>query len=380
MATLAVSALWGNGALNAQNAPGNSLLSNGSLETAVKDPQWPDGWGRAKTGGSWEVENGNHFLRLHAEHSDQMTMFYREVRIPAGTKALELKFRARVTGLKKGKSPWFDARIMMTFTNDARQPVKPGPGAPSFGKDTGGWVEKSIQFIVPEGATMIQLMPTLFKVETGTFDIDDLSLNPIGPEEPAAAAAKQAEAAKAKQEKQTAAAESKRNKAAANVQADGSLIPNGDFEASKNGQWPDAWGHLKTGGSWETEDGNHFIRMTSTQPGEMIMMYRPIDLPAGIKALELKWRQRVTNLKAGKLPWYDARIIMEFKDASGKSLPQKPSPWYTQKDTAGWVDRSGKFLVPENAATLILMPALFQVEKGTFDLDDLSLKPTEPGR
>ena len=357
----------------ADEAP--SLISNGNLESDVHGDQWPDGWGRAKAGGSWVAEDGNHFLRLEAEKPDQMAMFYREVKIPADTRALELKFRARVAGLKVGSSPWFDARIMMEFADASQAPVKPGPEVPYFRKDTDGWVERSVKFLVPEGATMLKLMPTLFKVGAGTFDVDDISLTPIDPTESiAASAAKDAEA-KAKQEKTVAA---KRAKAAATVQADGSLIPNGSFEASKDGQWPDSWGHLKTGGSWESEDGNHFLRMNSTTPGEMVMLYRELDLPPGIKALEMTWKWRVAHLKAGELPWFDARILFKFKDAAGKEVPNGPGPAYAQKDTNGWVDKNIKFLVPENAASLVLMPALFQVKSGTMDLDDVSLKPTAP--
>ncbi|MEI6337127.1 MAG: cellulase family glycosylhydrolase, partial [Verrucomicrobiota bacterium] len=166
---------------------------------------------------------------------------------------------------------------------------------------------------------------------------------------------------------------------AANIQPDGSLSPNGGFEADTNADaWPDKWGRLKTGGSWENEEDNHFLRMTSTVPGEMVMLYQTYDLPAGIQALELTWRQRVTSLKTGKMPWFDARILMEFKDAAGKNLQEKPGASYTQKDTKGWVDKSTRFLVPEGAVTLVLMPALFQVQSGTFDLDNLALKPTDP--
>jgi len=42
------------------------------------------------------------------------------------------------------------------------------------------------------------------------------------------------------------------------------------------------------------------------------------------------------------------------------------------QSTEGWVERSAKFLVPEGAKTLDFMPALFQVETGTFDLDDMA--------
>ena len=42
------------------------------------------------------------------------------------------------------------------------------------------------------------------------------------------------------------------------------------------------------------------------------------------------------------------------------------------------MDRSKSFLVPDGALTLVLMATLFQVETGTFDLDNLSLKAVDP--
>jgi endoglucanase len=69
--------------------------------------------------------------------------------------------------------------------------------------------------------------------------------------------------------------------------------------------------------------------------------------------------------------------MMEFKDAAGKKLSTKPPAPNTRKDTDGWVERSVRFLVPVEALTLEFMPTLFQVDRGTFDLDDVRLKPTE---
>jgi endoglucanase len=117
--------------------------------------------------------------------------------------------------------------------------------------------------------------------------------------------------------------------------------------------------------------------MKATAPGQTTLLYRLIDLPAGTAALELTWRQRVSDLKPGKEPHFDARIMMEFKDAAGKKLSAKPSPPNTRRNTDGWVARSVRFLVPAEALTLEFMPALFQVERGTFDLDDIVLKPTD---
>lgn len=153
------------------------------------------------------------------------------------------------------------------------------------------------------------------------------------------------------------------------------LASNGNFEASaKTPGWPDDWAQLKAGGSWETENGNHFLRMTSTTPGNMVMLYRQIAIPAGATTLDLIWRQRVTNLKLGTQAWFDARIMMEFQDAAGAKVSPAPSAPYARKDTDGWQEKSLRLTVPEGATLLKFMPALFQVESGTFDLDDIVLK------
>ncbi len=357
-----------------------SLVANGTFEKASTSGQGPDGWSLPNEGGSWQQEDGNHFLRLSSTEPGKAVMLYRQVPIPNGVKGLEMTWRWRVNNLKTGKQAWFDARIMLDFKDEAGTKLQPSPPAPYLRKNTSGWISGTAKFLVPQGARFLEFIPALLQVESGTLDLDDVVIKPLDETGVATLAAEQAAAAKANETKQAVAAAAKRAKAAARVQPDGSLISNGGFEDhAHSADWPDDWGHPKEGGTWETEDGNHFLRLTSPRSGEMVMLYRPIDLPAGIKALELKWRQRVTNLKAGKEPWFDARLMLEFKDAAGKHLPSKPSPPYTQANTKGWVERSARFLVPEEAVTLELMPCLFQVERGTFDLDDFSLKPIEAG-
>ncbi|MCA8994762.1 MAG: glycoside hydrolase family 5 protein [Planctomycetaceae bacterium] len=350
---------------------------DGSFEVDANGDSWPDGWARVEPGGEWLEEEGSHFLRLSSTAPDKMVMLYQEIAVPQGVEAVELSWRQRISGLKVGKQSWFDARILMEFLDANREKVTPTPGAPASRKDTDGWVAKSTSFVVPEGAKTLKFMPCLFQVTSGTFDLDDIVLRSVDPK-PIREAAEAAAAARLA--KQQADAEKRRTKAATILAQNGSLISNGNFEADvkKADGWPDDWGRLKEGGSWEDEAGNHFLRMTSVKPGEMVMAYRTFDIPSGTEALELTWRQRVTGLKRGSSPWFDARIMLEFTGIDGKKLSQKPSPPYTQKDTSGWVERSVQFLVPDGALTLVFMPSLFQVEAGTLDLDDLVLKPVGP--
>jgi endoglucanase len=158
-----------------------------------------------------------------------------------------------------------------------------------------------------------------------------------------------------------------------------SLIKNGTMEedADEDG-WPDHWPRLKAGGSWESEKGGHFIRLKSTTPGETVLLYHAIPIPDGAKALRLSWRQRITDLKVGAQPWFDARIMLEFRDAADQKVAGAPGAPNVRKSTDGWQTKSIDFKVPEGVAVIALMPALVEVEAGTFDLDDIELRPIDP--
>ncbi len=363
-------------ALTCGAAPEVLLVANANLESDADGDQWPDGWPRMKADGAWVAEEGNHFIRLTSPQPGAMVMLYHEIKIPSGVEAVEVSWRQRLTGLKKGKQSWFDARIMMEFMSASREKVTPGPKVPSSGRDTAGWETRSVRFLVPEGAATLKFMPALFQVAAGVWDLDDIVIRAIDPA-PVKAVEEAADAAR--REKLAQAAAKRRAKAAAVLQSHGSLIPNGDLEADTKGRsWPDQWGKPGKDVTWVNEDGNHFLRITSGVPDKLVMLYLMYDIPEGVKALELNWRQRVSGLKTGRMPWFDARFLFEFMDASGKKLPVKPGPSYTQRDTPGWVSRSTRFLVPEEALTLVMMPSLFQVQSGVFDLDDLSLKAADP--
>ncbi|WDI39978.1 glycoside hydrolase family 5 protein [Bremerella sp. P1] len=350
------------------------LAPNGTFEAPNADASWPADWGGVKTGGTWEEEDGNRFVRLKSPQPGEMVMLYQEIKLPTNLGALKLKWKQRVSDLKKGKNSWFDARIMLEFIDDQHQKVTPTPSAATTGKNTDGWVEREAEFLVPENAYWLKFMPALFNVESGTFDLDDISLQPI---DPAPLREEMERKTRERLAKQQADAIKRRAKAQAMLQQWGSLIPNGDFTEQTKGL-PTAWGKMSGDLSWQTEGENTFLRIHSSQPGKLSMVYRMYDIPAGTDALELTWKQRISDLKTGKMPWHDARIMIEFQGIDGKKLSSKPSPAYTQKNTDGWVEKSKSFLVPEDALTVILMPSLFEVASGTFDIDNLQLKPTSP--
>jgi hypothetical protein len=110
----------------------------------------------------------------------------------------------------------------------------------------------------------------------------------------------------------------------------------------------------------------------------MVSLYREIGLPAGTKGLDVMFRYRTKGVKAGAKPWFDARAIFHFLDSGRKELTPDPSPLVFAPDTKEWVEKSVKMLVPENAATLQLMPCLFQAAAGTLDLAEVRITVMDP--
>jgi hypothetical protein len=355
-----------------------SLIPNTGMELDADGDDWPDGWPRLKSGTTWESEEGNRFIRLHSVQPGELFMMYSEIGIPEGTTGLEFTWRQRISDLKPGKQPWFDARIMMDFMDANRAALAPSPKPQASRKDTAGWELKTFRFIVPDGARILKFMPALFQVERGTYDLDDIALIPIDGA-PIAAAEAEAAAARARKLAETTAA--LQAKAASTLAATGNLLSNGDMEIDKNtDNWPDDWGKPTPGITSEIEDGKRFLRLKSIEPDKMLMTFRSVVIPADAKALELSVRWRITELKVGPQPWFDARIMMDVKDAEGRKLKPSPPPIVSRGNTkdGAWAQKNVSFLLPEGAVVLDLMPALFNVKHGVIDLDDIVVKPSDP--
>lgn len=164
--------------------------------------------------------------------------------------------------------------------------------------------------------------------------------------------------------------------APATVAPAASLLSNGDFEgpATSDSVAPGWFNANTTNVSCVAEAGNHFLRLHSTEPGKMVMVYRSVPMKPDYKALELSYRVRFDDVQPGAQVWFDGRIMMNFKDADGKVLAS-PSPPIFRGTQNTWETRCQKFAVPEGAATLEIMPALFQAASGTLDFDDFRLAP-----
>lgn len=159
------------------------------------------------------------------------------------------------------------------------------------------------------------------------------------------------------------------------------LLTNGDFEISTQAsEWPDDWGRPQQGtAEWKArEDNAHYVVLKATAPGQHIMIYRAMPIPTGVEAIEVTIKARVTGLKRGQQVWHDARVMLELKDAQFKLIKPSPKPIAFTRDTGDWVTKSVTFQVPAGAKTLEIMPSLFQVNEGSFELEYVLVAPVRP--
>jgi len=149
----------------------NPIIQNGDFEKGS------EGWAPTQ-GATIVAEDGNQFFRLEAAPDAGQVQVYRKVSLPTGFQSITVSFRVRYSNLTPGAESWHTGRVIMHFKDAEGNILKPDPQPFVFKGDSDGWVEKSKQINIPEGATSFELMPALFQVASGTLDIDDISVVP----------------------------------------------------------------------------------------------------------------------------------------------------------------------------------------------------------
>jgi endoglucanase len=174
--TTLLTAVLGYTAASAAAAEQVNLLSNGDFEQGDTRPRdWP-----TPEGVTWEQEDGNRFLRL-AANPDKMLTVYRVLDVKPEHKAFAVSFRVRANDLQRGKEMWHDGRVILDFKDESGKKLKPAPSHPNF-RGTFDWRSHSVEFLVPEGAVKLEVMPAMFNVKSGSLDLDDFVVTAIDPQ------------------------------------------------------------------------------------------------------------------------------------------------------------------------------------------------------
>lgn len=185
--------------LDEQIAKTGNLLSNGDFEKLGSN-SWPEGWGNGPSKGMESmVEDGKRFMRLTQTEAGKLHMLYRIIPLRTGTKGMTVTIRYRTDGVKRGSQMPGDARVVSHFISGSRsgrledgEKLKPTPPTLGFSSNAKEWTEVSKVFLVPDGATKLQLMPGLWFAKAGTVDIASIRIEPMTAADVEALAAKQA--------------------------------------------------------------------------------------------------------------------------------------------------------------------------------------------
>lgn len=158
-------------ALGAEN-----LLKNGDFESP--DESWTHI--STKEGATIKEEGGNHFLNITTQSNDQVHSRSSEQTINVGAgQWLQLTGKIRVNAVEPdGGATWHNARVQLTWKDEANKEVSPWPPSPEHNSPTDGWKEFKTFLKVPQGAAKLQVAPAIF-LARGNADFDDLVLTAV---------------------------------------------------------------------------------------------------------------------------------------------------------------------------------------------------------
>jgi hypothetical protein len=157
------------------------------------------------------------------------------------------------------------------------------------------------------------------------------------------------------------------------------LFKGGDLEEEnpKKPGTPAHWGvSPEKGSSWEKEGENHFLRLTTVEPGKMYMVYRQFFMkPADYgKNMKMTFKMRCNGIEKGEKSWFSGTLFIQFKDAAGKKIKGVNKIPRMAGTHAEWENQTLEFDVPQGAEKFEVMPVLFNCKAGTMDFDDFTLE------
>lgn len=153
------------------------------------------------------------------------------------------------------------------------------------------------------------------------------------------------------------------------------LIFNGDFEQLDGAGHPLGWTTDPLHARVLEENGNHFLRLTNTDPKAFVLATSQMKIAPNLKLVKVRLRMRTRDLQPGAGAWETAHLeIITFQGAD-KALGYNliaPPPGSVDWRTVELIVR-----VPDGATAIQLAPALMRTT-GTADFDDIQLIPNPP--
>ncbi|MFH1499101.1 MAG: hypothetical protein ABII82_14895 [Verrucomicrobiota bacterium] len=139
--------------------------------------------------------------------------------------------------------------------------------------------------------------------------------------------------------------------------------------------WPDGWIGGK-GLSWHLNKAPElsYVRLKVEEPGKSPVFYKEIPLSATVRSVDFLIQARAADVVGGDESWHDARLQLEFRTLDKAKLRPTPKPLVVSRTgSTDWKSFSGTLEVPPDAATLVIVGALFYCQAGTLDIGRIEL-------
>jgi hypothetical protein len=321
-----------------------SLVSNGDFAKPNARGDWPAGWGSyaPDNGVTWETADDHRFLRLVTQTPGQLQMIGKSISLPADVNALTVTVRYHASSVQPGAQPDNETCVLFYFRDSFGRILPVSTPPLSLPETSARWSEASCRFSIPADASRLTFLTGLYRAAAGTLDLAEIDVSP----DPSVTSRLPSPARP----------------------AGPSLLPAPDDK-------------LPSGQSLIDEDGLHFLRLVSEEPGQMQMFTRLVPVTPGLHGVEIVARFRTVGVNFGEHEWNDTRTIVQFLDADDRPIANssgsldlvfghKPAP-------TGWRKIVRTCRVPPGAVQLRLMTGLFQAASGTVDLADLSVTPVD---
>ncbi len=106
--------------------------------------------------------------------------------------------------------------------------------------------------------------------------------------------------------------------------------------------------------------------------GSYASISQKVALGKGWQTLRLSLKMKATDIKVGDADWKDGRLVLSFKDESGKQVGGWPKVFNT-KGTTDWVECERDYDIPSGAVSVDVVPSLFG-SSGQLEFRNISLK------
>jgi beta-galactosidase len=149
------------------------------------------------------------------------------------------------------------------------------------------------------------------------------------------------------------------------------LLKNGSFETpDASGQRPADWSWAE-GVRWETDGQNHWVVEEAAEPASFSIHQR-VPMEERYWKIRVSCRVRITNVVLGEEGWHDARIAMDFHDATDAMVGGWPDVLHFTGTMDDWEEHQHDYIVPPGATYLALSCSLFSTT-GKVEWDDVSV-------